>query len=94
MMDDLEQCQKEAGMFMELPDADILVCERPKKTVHALSVRDTSQEMGKSYLLDRFITDTRASTPVRQGEMRSSLKSMQHFFLKVGRRHTLHATTK
>jgi len=83
MMDDLEQCQKEAGNFMDQSDEEILVSERPKRISEVISLRAASHEHGKSYLLDRFINDSRVSTPVRQGEIRSNLKSMQHFFLKV-----------
>ena len=84
VIDDFDQFEKEAGNFMELRDDEILVSERLQRHDRVLSARDRSQEYGKSYLLNRFISDTRA-TPAREPQaMRSTIKSMQHFFLKVG----------
>ena len=81
-MDDIEQCQREAGLFMEQEDEEILVSDRPQRVDNLVTSR--SQADGKSYILERFISDQRGASPGRN-TTKSTIRSMQHFFLKVGR---------
>ena len=84
IVDDLEQCQKEAGLFLDQADEDILIPDRPPRQTEYLLAGSKSQEVGKSYILNRFITDTRMSSPSRAKYTKNTtIRSMQHFFLKV-----------
>jgi len=82
IMDDLEQCQKEAGSFMEQHDDEILVSDRPRRHLLSLMQPGQAKESGKYYLLNRFFNDSRESTAAANLP-RASIRSMQHFFLKV-----------
>jgi len=79
-IDDIEQCQKEAGLFMEQRDEEIWVPDRPENMNHML-VGTQSKENDKSYILNRFMSAQRSASPDRAAL--PTIKSMQHFFLKV-----------
>jgi len=83
-MDEYDQCKKEAGLFLEQDDNEILVSERPERYADiVIGPGARSQEQGKSYLLNRFISDSRFVEGRRGESSQANIKSMQHFFLKV-----------
>lgn len=83
-LEELDSIIKEAGQFMEQTDEDILVTEKNDRS-DALTL-STMSGRGQDYMLNRFIHEARSSSALRplsfltEGQ---TLKSMQHFFLKV-----------
>ena len=83
-LEELDAIIKDAGQFMEQTDEEILVTEKNDRS-DVLTLSSMSGR-GADYILTRFIQEARsssASKPMSFMTEGQTLKSMQHFFLKV-----------
>lgn len=82
IMNDPDQCAREASRFLDQDDAEVLEVERPPEDREEMNMwaGKVTKEGGPSYMLSRFMGNPQQPHGRNQ---KKHLKSMQHFFLKV-----------